>query len=254
MIGGSIEQTTTEERESNCRMKVFDAHLNVSAVTRTTDPSLSGALLFGAQEASEQRHLLEVSASGKLWRHAAQLNALIGPGDRRFPKNAADLIDLRLGSTELLLAVNESPHAWFPLLNASRWIRIDLPSNAAPVTGLRRLARSFPNVRFLVDPFQHGPTAAWMAQARTAEMENIWLTTLGLFPGTAASWQSHEEINEAFHFTTGEVGAGKLLFASGLAFGSAPGTDPTRWLEECRSLDSAQVELIAERNALDLFR
>lgn len=235
-------------------MTHFDADLLASPDLQTPGGPvelLSGAVLYGAQSCQLARQLA-AALPGKEWRHAAELSALIGPADERFPKSDPDVLELRLPPAELVRYVNEPAHYWFPLLNSAgrrRIVRLALPPGAEAVSGIRRLARSFPGARFIVDPFQNGPDAAWKAQVRLAEPENIWLTTRGLFPGKACRWSNPADINEAFYFTTGEVGAGKLLFASG----ETTAVDATVWLDGIAGLDAAQRRLIAEGNAFELL-
>ena len=71
-----------------------------------------------------------------------------------------------------------------------------------------------------------------------------------------APW-TKEKAEEALYFVTGEVGAGKLLYASGLEWEAlAVGVDRVlrSWIEEYPKLESAECELIMCGNARLLFK
>ena len=68
---------------------------------------------------------------------------------------------------------------------------------------------------------------------------------------------TRESAAEALHFAVGEVGAGQILYASGLEWEALDVSldRPFReWLEESHSLDSAELELVLRGNARLLFR
>jgi hypothetical protein len=80
---------------------------------------------------------------------------------------------------------------------------------------------------------------------RLAELENVWITTLGLLPGSSARWTEAAAVEEALYFTTGEVGAAKLLLATGWTTEEAAGAEsPSRWLAEIKALDEAEKTLV----------
>jgi hypothetical protein len=215
----------------------------------------SGALLYGTQSA-EQRGLLDRAVPGKMWRHTASLTFLIGPSDNRFPQTNPDAIDFRFPHAELKWSLQQPGHIWFAALNPQnpyRTYRFNLPPGTEMLAGIRRLAARFPNALFVVDPFQNGPQAAWKAQVRLAECTNIFLTTLGLVPGSACRWDAQSPVEEAIYYTTGEVGAGKLLLASGQNTEMLSAQNSVAWLEKISVLDSGQRTLIAEGNARTLF-
>ena len=215
---------------------------------------LRGAVFFGALAAA-WRDTMSTAAPNGLWLRAATIEQLMGPSDPRFPGEEPDLIDLRPGGDRLGALLQTPMHAWWPLAGDSktpRTIRLELPARGNKVPLLRKLAGHFPRTRFVIDPFAHGPETSWMPLVRLAECENLWLTTLGLTPGPACCWTNKPDIEEAFHFAMGEVGAGKLLLASGNNLG-AEIVDAPGWLGGMLSLDPAQRQLIARDNAIALF-
>jgi len=93
----------------------------------------------------------------------------------------------------------------------------------------------------------------WQAHVRMAECANVWLTTLGLLPGPHCRWPRAADLAEALYFAIGEVGAGKLLFASGLTCDALASVDPPSWLASVQTLDDPERELILSANARELF-
>jgi hypothetical protein len=238
-------------------MAYVDAHIIApQPACAEPQPEWEGAILFGAS-AAEQRRLCSAVRAGGLWLHAEPLACLVGPTDPRFPSTAPAVLDLQLPVDNLPAQLRKPVSDWWPLANAAaangQLLRLNLPPGAHTAVGVRKLAQRFPHTRFLLDPFRHGPVPGWQAQVRLAEWENVWLTTLGLVPGAPCRWPHDEDVEEAFYFATGEVGAGRLLFASGRRWEdllSAP--FPTQWLSRIRCLDDAQRALVLEGNAREL--
>ena len=239
-------------------MPYFDAYLVApQQPAETPPPQLTGAILYGPG-AAEQRRVCSTWHAGGLWHDAGTLDCLVGPGDPRFPAGAPLVVDLQLPSGELPRCLKKPAADWWPLANglagSRQFLRLNLPPGAATAAGVRKLAQRFPRTRFVLDPFRHGPAPGWQAQVRLAECPNVWLTTLGLLPGGACRWPRAEEVAEAFYFTTGEVGASRLVLASGwrwedlLSLALAP-----QWLARVECLDDAERELIMETNAGDVF-
>ena len=237
-------------------MSCFDAHITVDHVSPAEPRGATGAILFGA-DAEVHCRQLRVSAPGP-WLYAASLQHIIGPDDPRFPATMPNVIDLDIPEETLLREVAGKLTAWWPLLegiHAQRAVlRLRLPANSAGCVGVRRLAKQAPHAKFLIDPFRLGPHAGWQAQVRLAELENVFITTLGLFPGGEAQWHDRQQVAEMLYFVSGEVGAGKLLFASGMRWETVPPPEsPAQWLTSTGSLDDAQRPLVLEGNARELF-
>ncbi len=186
------------------------------------------------------------------------MNCLIGASDSRFP-TGADVLDLRLEISEWVRHLKEPPAHWWPLCGAARAdgtqliLHLEAGEFGTLTRGLERLARAFPAVRFIVDPFVAGKLSMWRAGVCLADEPNVWLTTRGLY-ASEQLWPDRSE-REALYFTIGEVGAGKLLFASGLAAEQldAQAIQPAEWLERIDFLDAAQRELILRANARAAF-
>lgn len=180
---------------------------------------------------------------------AAPLDVLVGPNDSRYPPGDPRAIDLRITGEDLLRALRLPESAWYPLLGTPRaWrlaVHLNLPAGSRAAAGVSRLARKFSNVHFIVDAFAQDaePADGWQSQVRLAEAENVWLTTRGL-----GSWP-HATAAEALYFVIGEVGAGKLLYASDDA--RVQGAED--WLRSFPILDQAQRELILRANASQLL-
>jgi hypothetical protein len=232
----------------------FDAHLIASAPIFTEPSPLSGAIFFGPHAVAAAQHHSGHHPQGT-WLCAHPLEHLIGTSDTRFPIEA-DIIDLVFEPGGLLRRLKQPEHEWFPLFEASRaqrrLYRFTPSANAAECAGIRKLARLFPHARMIIDPFQHGPASAWQALVRLAEMDNIWITSLGLMPGEACVWPSPSDLAEAMHFTIGEVGAGKLLLASG---GKSVRTadEVSTWLAAIPTLNDAERALIESESAREIF-
>jgi hypothetical protein len=233
-------------------MSVFDVHLLDSA---SQPPNfLCGAVLCGLNSSITCTHLTQRQPKG-IWRHTAVLSSLVGPADSRFPAGSPTVIELHLDNLQQQF---RQPSAnWWPLMDGlsrrGQFLRVLLRPDVSELVGLRHLAQDFPRARLLIDPFRQGPNPAVMGQIRMAELPNLWLTTLGAFPGSGPLWP-YDKLAEAFHFVSGEVGAGKLLFASGLMTETLNSTpDPENWLAGFQCLDEDQRRLILEINSRELF-
>jgi hypothetical protein len=185
------------------------------------------------------------------------LTMLIGPEDSRYPPGSPGVIALEFADDEWLRVLFLPDREWHALAGAGRRspvLRLMLPPGPRAAAGVSRLAKRFPHTRFLIDPFRHGPepAAGWQSQVCLAEHENVWITTLGLVPGQTTIWNEPAAIHDALYFVIGEVGAGKLLFASGLIADNT--FDARAWLTQFPFLDEAQRELILRSNAKDLFQ
>ena len=235
--------------------QLFDAHIGITPGSSSNSAELRGAIFFPPDAARFRAERDDQDAAG-LWRHAERISNVIGVDDPRFPPTAPDVIDLVVSYAELKELLVAPEHAWFPLLgDTPRYaLKLNLPPNGGAIPLIKKLVWRFPHTRFLVDPFLHGPTSSWMAQLRMAECENLFLTTLGLAPGPACSWPDHALVEEACHVVSGEVGAGKLLFASGASSMKYDASIYLKWLENITSFDSAQRDLVAWTNAAEIFK
>jgi len=214
----------------------------------------SGAIFYGPGAFSWRNAAFACSSKASRWLHAAVLNQPVGADDLRYPEPAPDVIDLQLGNVALASLLEGPRHAWWPLLGSSqtcRFVHIKLEANFTKFPLLRKLAIEYPQVVFLFDAFEFGAESNWMPRVLLAERRNVWLSMIGLAPGPAQCW-SNPQCNEALHFATGEVGAGKLLLASGAAPCEVRG-NPLAWLDQLTAIDQAQRELIARQNAAELF-
>lgn len=243
-------------------MDLFDAHLGPCC--DSPDPEtvgklaslLSGALTWGIQSAA-WRSALAAVAPEKQWLHAEGVAQLIGPDDPRFPQTHPDVLDLAVSDAELHRLLQLPDRAWFPLLKASHGrcgLRLNLPPNGGAIPLIKKLVRGFPETLFLVDAFRHGPRSGWVPQVRLAENENVRVTTQGLAPGDACTWPDPSDVAAAFYYVSGEVGVGKLIFASGATPQQLAKLDYKNWLSSIPCLDEAQRELIAFRNVQELQR
>jgi hypothetical protein len=145
-----------------------------------------------------------------------RLERIVGETHARFPSRSAPVIDLLLDDEHLDLCLKRPAEWWalcYPLRNASRWIRLTLPAGAPVLVRVKQVLKRYPETLFWVDPFRHGPQPGWQGHVRLAEWPNVMLTTLGLFPGFSA-WTA-EQAEEALAFVVGEVGAARLLYATG---------------------------------------
>lgn len=230
--------------EPNADSAFFDSHSIPDQAVGTGPADMLGAIFYGGERHSRLR--------------AASLDCIVGPNDPRYPRDA-DVLDLRLDDAALLKNLKEPPAHWWPLCGASRddgkpvILHLNAADFSALARGLSRLARAFPALRLIVDPFLGGKASKWQAGVCLAEESNIWLTTRGLY-AAEKSWPERSE-REALHFTVGEVGAGKLLFASGMtpAQLNLQGTKPAEWLKSVPFLEPAQRELILRKNVDDAF-
>lgn len=198
------------------------------------------------------------------WNTGAVLPFLIGPNDARFPSSAGGeplVLDLDLSPEEFIQWGRRPASDWWPVLETIRargcFLRVPLAAKGSTVSALRRLARLEPKARFVVDPFLHGPTSNWAAHVRLAETPNIFLTTLGTWPemdGTPGAWDTGNLLRTTLHFLSGEVGAGKLFFASGRKSSAAMGgAEVEAWLASIEVLDEDQRRLIRIDNAREIF-
>jgi hypothetical protein len=231
----------------------FDAHLRADAPPAAGVPGTHGSrggILFGAQAPAWLPQLPEPYALS-----AAPLANLIGPGDPRFPAAPARgrlLIDLTLEWQPFLSWLRRAQSDWFPLLDAARsrrlWIRCPLAPNGATCNGIRRIARQTREATFIADPFRFGPDGAWPAMLRLAELPNVLITTLGMH-GPQSGWNG-KVTNAAMRFLAGEVGAGKLLLASGadVADPSVP-AELEKWVASIDAFDDDQRMLVLNGNA-----
>ena len=216
----------------------------------------AGALLFGA-EAKARCQELERWRPHLLWCYAELLERIVGETHARFPSRSATVIDLLLDDEHLETCLKRPAEWWplcYPLRNESRWIRLTLPAGAPVLVRVKQILKRYPDTLFRVDPFRHGPQPGWQGHVRLAEWPNVLLTTLGLFPGFSA-WTA-EQAEEALAFVVGEVGAAKLLYATGGGWDDlVSGRDrPARaWLESCTRLDDRERDLVLNGNALHLF-
>ena len=233
--------------ETKAQSTFFDSHSipdQTGGIPRPAD--MSGALFYGRN-----------ARSAKLF-FAEALNCIVGPNDPRYPRDAG-VLDFGLDDAALLKNLKEPPAHWWPLCGAPRddgksvILHLNTADFSALARGLTRLVRAFPALRLIVDPFLGGKASKWQAGVCLAEESNIWLTTRGLY-AAEKSWPDRSE-REALHFTIGEVGAGKLLFASGMtpAQLNAQTASPAQWLKSIPFLDFAQRELILRQNAAEAF-
>jgi hypothetical protein len=242
-------------------MKLFDAHLGncpdvpESSTVHKLALHLDGAIAWGSGSAA-WRKALSIAAPAKHWRHAESVSSLIGPDDPRFPQSNPEVLDLDMNDAELLRWLQAPLHAWFPLLETyghRRALHLKLPHNGGPIPLIKKLIRGFPRTLFIVDPFRHGPNSGWVPQVRLAESNNVRVTTVGLTPGSACVWPLATDIAAAFHYVAGEVGVGKLLFASGETPLKIVENASSEWLASIPTLDADQRELVAHVNAEELM-
>ena len=216
----------------------FDAHL----IGAKTARDLCGGIVYGGVRPADLQ---------KRFLFAGELRSVIGAGDERFPRDA-EVVDLNLTDDRLLEHLKQPPAHWWPLCGAARTdgrpviLHIGAPEYETLAKGISKLARAFPAARFLIDPFLCGKDSNWKAGVCLADAPNVWSTTRGLFGG-ANLWEKRAD-REAFHFVVGEVGAGKLLFASG---GLESEMNPVEWLESIAFLDATQRGLILRENAIE---
>ncbi len=237
--------------------QLFDAHIKTSPIAISPVAHPDGAVFFGSGAAEFQTSLRNEIPVG-IWRHAAELNCVAAPDDPRFPKSGPAVIDLTVIDLEFQKLLAAPAHAWFPLAGGAppHALRLHLPPNGegGAIPLLKKLVRNFPHTVFIVDPFWRGVTSQWVPLVRLAECDNIFLTTLGLAPGEGCSWPEHATVEGAFHFVSGEVGTGKLIFASGSTWTDYSAVDYLKWITGISSLDPAQQEMVAWSNATRLFR
>ncbi|HEY3320445.1 MAG TPA: amidohydrolase family protein [Planctomycetota bacterium] len=214
---------------------------------------LDGAISHGP-DAGQARQQLLTAYPEKRWLHAQPLAHLVGAEDSRFPASHPAVIDLELAGQPLLDALRRPPADWWPLMQslgtAHQWLHFLLPPGTVAAQPVRYLSGRFPQTPMLIDAFIHGPQGGWQAHVRLAEQSNIWVTTRGLLLDQGL-WTARAA-SEAMHFAMGEIGASKVLFASGRRW-SQPIFDARKWLQELGTLDDAQQSLILGENARELF-
>lgn len=237
--------------------KFIDCHVCIEQPQPVHAPDdCLGVVLFGSG-AKGQRLQLETRGHSVLWRHAEPLDRIVGEAHARFPSRTAAVIDLHLGS-RLGEALAEPAEWWplcYPLRDTSRLLRLNLPPGAKIVAKVKQVIRRYPETFFLFDPFVHGPAEGWQAQVRLAERANVWISTLGFSPLLRSGW-GKREIREALHFTVGEVGAGRLLYASGadwLSLAEEDGAAFREWLAGQPVFDSREADLVLFENAWRLL-
>jgi hypothetical protein len=244
-------------------MAYFDAHVTGAP---KLDPAtlagfgLTGAVFFDAAGAERSQEFRKIEPK-KFWAHAGALQHIVSAEDSRFPSSHPELVTLELSPDELMQRLKAPVSEWWPLMNSLRTrgivLRLLLPSGSRAMVGVRKLAQAFKQTKILIDPFIHGPGGGWQGHVRLAEVENIWLTTLGMHPASGL-WTDKKEIADAMYFLSGEVGAGKLILASGLPFDAAERrkdspANPEKWLTDIETLDEDQRKLIVSSNAGELF-
>lgn len=235
----------------------FDASVLAPEISLGSDPpvpeGLEGALFHGGN-AKPVRDELQRWQPGKLWRHAEVLDRIVGETHASFPSRSAGLVDLKMPEEDLQLWL-KSPSEWWPLCeslrNSKRYLRIHLPPGPSCVSMLKQVVKRFRQTHFWIDPFVHGPEPGWQGHVRLAEYENLWLSTQGLYPADGGKWNK-ADARDAVEFVVGEVGASKLIYASGLSWEAlASGFDrPQReWIESLPALEEAERSLVLQRNA-----
>ncbi|HYF52384.1 MAG TPA: hypothetical protein VEJ63_23460 [Planctomycetota bacterium] len=248
----------------------FDADIHNGAVG-VFECQLAGGIVEGATFYSE----LASAYPTANWLLQEKISLLIGPNDTRFPLSSTKVVALEYGHDEWQRVLSLPDRDWHALANCGAVLRLMLPPGPRSTAGVSRLAQRFPQTRFLIDPFRHGPepTAGWQSHVCLANHRNVWLTTGGLLEerwhdAIICSDPSGWAVHHALHFVIGEVGAGRLLFASGLSLDlilcavlgerpwhdGAAHFDADAWLSRVPFLDPAQRELIRFTNARDLFR
>jgi hypothetical protein len=237
--------------------KFIDCHVHLERPDPIHPPEgCLGVVLFGPG-AKGQRQQLESSGDGVLWRHAESLERIVGEAHACFPSRTAAMIDLHLGSR--LLEGLEKPAEWWPLCYplrcTSRLIRLNLPPGAKIVAKVKQVLRRHPETFFLFEPFVHGPVEGWQAHVRMAERANVWISTLGFSSHLHAGW-GEREIREALHFVVGEVGAARLLYASGMdwfRFANGEDAEFREWLGEQSIFAPREADLVLFENAWRLL-
>lgn len=236
----------------------FDASVTVPDGSHGGSPKLpegfEGALLQGpnAKVIRDEFHRWHPA---KMWRHAETLDRIVGETHAAFPSRSAAMIDLTLSTEDFELWI-KSPAEWWPicesLRNAKRYLRVHLPAGVSSVSLFKQVVKRFRYTNFWIDPFVHGPSDGWQGHVRLAEYENVWLSSLGLVPLPESKW-SEVSATEALNFLIGEVGAAKLVYASGLHWDEiAEGKDrPLReWFEQHAEFEDPERPLVLSRNAM----
>jgi len=220
-------------------MPYFDACLRAGAPRSSLPEELCGAIVYGEQNAQS----------------CAALSSLRpGPWIAAGAPDAFGVIDFQPEGDALIPLLKRPAGQWWTHARQNLCLHFTLPAGERIASGLRNLAGALPDLVLLVDPFALGPEPGWQAKVRMAEWPNIWLTTLGLAPGPEQTWTDPAQIAEAFYFVSGEVGAGKLLFASGAPAGESSEPDAVSWMESIATLDDPQRQLILLSNAKELLR
>jgi len=240
----------------------FDACVLSAAEALGESPELPegfGGLLLHGPTSKALREELSRWHPDKTWKHAETLDRIVGETHAAFPTRKAAVVDLVLEDSDLR-AWLKSPAEWWPLCEslraAPRLLRVHLPAGTSSVSLFKQVARRFPRTQFWLDPFVHGPVDGWQGQVRIAEMGNIWLSTLGLFPMEQGLW-SGTGAQDALHFLIGEVGAEKLFYASGMAWeDTTSGRDqPYReWLTSSQDLKPLELRMVLETTLVNLLQ
>ncbi len=226
----------------------FDSHSIADPSNTNTLPEGSCGLVSFSDSIPSHPKILRVGT----------LNCIVGPNDPRYPHDA-DVIDLCIDDATIVKHLREAPAHWWPLCGSMRRdgkplvIHINADDFGSLAKGITRLARAYPAVHFIADPFVKGKRARWQAGVCLADEPNVWITSRGLY-ASEQTWPDRSE-REALHFTIGEVGASKLLFASGMtpAELNARIEKPAHWLATISFLEPAQCPLILRENAADVF-
>jgi hypothetical protein len=240
---------------------IFDCHILGDDEPLHEVPTLpdgaAGAILFGPH-ASARRRELSGWAQAQQWGHAEPLDRVVGQAHAVFPTQSAQVVELQLAQ-DLFDEFLKRPREWWPvcdaLRNSKRVLKLKLPPGQGCAAGIKQVVKHFFDTHFWIDPFVHGPVDGWQAQVRLATQVNLSVSTLGLFPGPESLWDE-AKAREALHFLVGEVGAARLLFASGESWAGYLGGKSSAkraWLEQSGEFDNREMELVFQLNAKLLF-
>jgi hypothetical protein len=228
-----------------------------SAIEARLPPGAAGAVLYGPSAGRRRAELSEMSPTLQ-WHYADTLAALPAVTQQTALSGAADVLHVCLDLAELEALLKQPPASAALSAAAARprpIVRLALPPGSRLAVWVRRRARGLPDGCFWLDPFEHGPKPGWQAHVKLAEQPNVWVTTLGLDPCVGTLW-TREAAQEALHFLIGEVGAAKLLYASGSSWDQwrrDAGRPFREWLAANPSLDAKEVEMVLLKNAAGLL-
>lgn len=218
---------------------------------------LEGLVLFGT-DAKLRREECYRWDPKRWWQHAEMLDRIVSESNARFPSRAAQVVELEL-EPERLIYWLKRPSEWWPLCESlrgsNRILRIHIPAGTAALVSAKKLVNNFPYTTFWLDPFIYGPIDGWQGHVRLASYSNVFISTLGLIPMSASRWDD-DEAQEALHFTVGEVGAGQLLYASGVSWDeliSGQDKQYREWLADSTELDDEEFQLVMAGNAKRVF-